>query len=364
MSSCPAQAVPHTAGEGIYPGKSWQWLSEPGRSGWSREKLKAARDYTATIDTAAVMVVVAGQILDEWGQTATRFNVHSVRKSLLSALYGEPVRNGLVKLSGTLAELDIDDNEPSLTPIEKTATVRDLLEARSGIYHPALYEPEAMKASRPPRGSHAPGTFWHYNNWDFNALGTIFERQTETRIFDAFKARIADPIGMEDFRAEDGSYFTGPESIHPAYPFRMTARDMARFGLLFLREGVWRGRQIIPADWVKESTTPYSVVPDPGGCGGYGYMWWVNTRDRGPLFRVQPEGAYSAAGTGMQLILVVPQLELVIVHRVNTDNEDQCVRGRELLNLVHLIMEAGPPYEQEGQHAEPDTSTDGVPPLS
>lgn len=72
-----------------------------------------------------------------------------------------------------MAELGIDDNEPRLTDEEKRATVHDLLKARSGVYHPALYETARMKEKRPPRHSHASGTFWYYNNWDFNVLGTI-----------------------------------------------------------------------------------------------------------------------------------------------------------------------------------------------
>jgi CubicO group peptidase (beta-lactamase class C family) len=78
-----------------------------------------------------------------------------------------------------------------------------LLEARSGIYHAALYETPDMAAKRPAHGSHAPGTFWHYNNWDFNALGTIYEHATGTGIYDALDALIARPIGMQDYRPQD-----------------------------------------------------------------------------------------------------------------------------------------------------------------
>ena len=63
---------------------------------------------------------------------------------------------GRIDLSATLESLGIDDNEPSLTAIEKKATLRDLIEARSGVYHSALYETPGMKAARPQRGSHAP----------------------------------------------------------------------------------------------------------------------------------------------------------------------------------------------------------------
>ncbi|HEY1053139.1 MAG TPA: hypothetical protein VGE39_25385 [Prosthecobacter sp.] len=70
---------------------------------------------------------------------------------------------------------------------------------------------------------------------------------------------------MEDFSVKDGSYVTGRDSIHRAYPFRMTARDMARFGLLFLRQGRWQEKQIIPAAWVKDSVTPWSSTGAGGG---------------------------------------------------------------------------------------------------
>jgi len=123
----------------LYPGATWTRTSTPEQLGWSPEKLNDAKAYAATINTAALMIVVDGRVLDEWGETGKRFNVHSIRKSFLSALYGIQVREGRIQLSKTLADLGIDDRG-SLTTIEKGATVADLLKARSGIYHPALYE--------------------------------------------------------------------------------------------------------------------------------------------------------------------------------------------------------------------------------
>lgn len=321
----------------VYPGKSWTKLDAPEQLGWSLEKLKAAREYSTTIPTAAVVIVVHGQVLDEWGETTKRFNVHSIRKSLLSALYGIHVRAGRIDLSKTMADLGIDDNEPSLTPIEKKATVHDLLKARSGVYHPALYETPRMKAARPKRGSHAPGEFWYYNNWDFNVLGTVFERQTKTNLFREFKDRIADPIDMQDFRIEDCKYVAGPDSVYPAYPFRMSARDLARFGLLYLRGGAWRGNQIVPADWVKESLVSYS---DAGDRGGYGYLWWIAAGGRHLPEVKLPDGSFSARGSGGHYILVVPKLDLVLVHRVNTDIKDRAVTADQFGKLVGLVVGA------------------------
>jgi len=327
------------AQEAAYPGAIWQHVPDAGRAGWSPAALRAAREYARTIPTAAVMIVSGGQVVDEWGDTATRYNVHSIRKSFLSAMYGIYLREGRIDLSKTIGELGIDDNEPSLTAIEKQAILHDVLKARSGVYHPALYETAGMKARRPPRGSHAPGTFWYYNNWDFNVLGTVFERSTKTSLFVEFKNRIADPIGMEDYRIEDGTYVTGPDSVYPAYPFRMTARDMARFGLLFLHDGSWRGRQIVPADWVKESTTSYS---EAGPAGGYGYLWWVAVNGRHLPGVTLPAGTYSARGAGGHFILVIPAYDTVIVHRVDTDIPGRQVNDEQFGRLVKLILDARP----------------------
>jgi CubicO group peptidase (beta-lactamase class C family) len=322
---------------GHWPGKSWQRVKSPESVGWSSAALKDAEAYAATIKTAAVSIVTDGRVLYEWGDTSRRYNVHSIRKSFLSALYGVHVAEDAIRLSKTLGELGIDDNEPSLTEIERTATVHMLLKARSGVYHPALYETAGMAAARPKRGSHAPDTFWYYNNWDFNALGTIFERETKTNLFREFKARIAEPIGMEDYRLEDTQYVTGRDSVYPAYPFRMTARDMARFGLLFLRNGEWRGRQVIPREWVAESTRSYS---DAGNSGGYGYLWWIAVEGRHLPGVTLPDRTYSARGAGGHHILVIPAFDLVIVHRVDTDVPGRSVGGKEFGELVRRILSA------------------------
>src|SRR6185295_18165736 len=101
--------------------------------------------------------------------------------------------------------------------------------------------------------------------------------------------------------------------IHRAYPIRMSARDLARFALLYLRNGVWAGRQIVPAAWVRESTQPYSDSKLSGMPVGYGYLWWTAPREggRGML----GPGWYAALGAGGQYAFVIPAHDLVVVSR-------------------------------------------------
>ena len=323
----------------VFPGKTWAKADSPEALGWSRKKLAEAQAIADDIGSTAVMIVQHGKVIDAWGEIDAKTNLHSVRKSLLSGLIGIAVDNGQIDLTKTLADLGIDDNDPSLTPVEKQATVGDLIKARSGIYHPALYETRRMTKSKPPRGSHAPGTFWHYNNWDFNALGTIYERATGEKIFEAFKRRFADPLQMQDYEVDDGEYVTGWKSDHPAYPFRMTARDLARFGLLFLRNGRWKDQQILSPEWIAESTAKHSET-NRWGRYGYGYMWW--TGGGGGYFRDVElrEHSYYAAGKGGQYLFVIPYLDLVVVHRVNTDYGGPYPKSRLIGRVLWYILAA------------------------
>lgn len=335
-------AKSRSAARNEYPEKHWTEVKRPEDRGWSSDGLAKAKAYADSLDTAAVVIVNGGVIVSQWGAVTTKFNVHSIRKSLLSALYGIAVAKGQIDLNSTLEQLRIDDNAPFLTPQEKQARVIDLLKARSGIYHAALYETPAMKAEKPPRGSHPPRSFWSYNNWDFNALGTIYEQQTHDTIYHAFDAQIAQRIGMEDYDPKQQEYVTGPDSIHRAYPFRMSARDMARFGLLYLRRGNWRGSQLIPAPWVRDSTTAYSVADGNArdGYSGYGYLWWVAVNGNHYPGVELPDGSFSAWGAGGHFIAVIPALNVVVVHRVDTDDPAKKVTLEQFGNLLRLILAA------------------------
>ena len=293
------------------PSQTWLEYRDVRHAGFSPTGIDSVRKHLTSSNIDGLLVIHDGAVLLRHGDIETRYMCHSVRKSFLSMLFGIYVAQGKIDLTKTLGELKIDDIEPRLTDEEKQATVADLMKSRSGVYHKSAYEPAQMKKDRPKRGSHKPGTHWWYNNWDFNVLLTIFEQETGENFFEAFQKQIADPLHLQDFRLRDAYYHREPKnSQHPAYPFRMSGRDMARIGLVMARQGRWGDRQVVPAAWVEESTRAHSEIPTWNGYDGYGYMWWVA--------RSSKEFVFSALGNGNNSIDVMPHRNLVFVFRSNT----------------------------------------------
>lgn len=324
-----------------FPGKKWEVVKNPEDVGYSKAKLLEAKKHAEASQSAAGMVIVDGKVISQWGEVDRKYNSHSVRKSIISAMYGKYINEGLIDKRATMQDLGIDDNQ-GLSDIEKQATVLDLLKSRSGVYHDALYESASMKKQKPARFSVKPGTHFYYNNWDFNVLGTIFEQKTGKKFFDALYTDIAQPIEMQDYVPADGTYVSGKESRHKAYPIRITASDLGRFGLLMLNNGNWDGKQIIDKDWVIESTRYHSDAT-LSGSSGYGYLWWVarnnNKHPHFPGIEV-PESTYSARGVGGQYLVIIPEYNMVIVNRVDTDVAGNRMSAKDFSTLVQLILEA------------------------
>ena len=314
------------------PAANWMKYRDVEQAGFASTGIAAVRKHLAASNIDGLIVIHDGAVLLRHGDIETRFMCHSVRKSLMSMLFGIYVSNGKIDLTKTLAELNIDDIEPGLTEREKQATVADLLKSRSGVYHTSAYEPGHMKTTRPKRGSHQPGTHWWYNNWDFNALLTIFEQETGEKFFEAFQEHLADPLQFQDFRLRDGYYHLEPQqSKHPAYPFRLSARDMARMGLVMARQGRWGDQQIVPRIWSEESTRAHSEIPKWNGYGGYGYLWWVA--------RSPNEFIFSALGNGNNSIDVMPDRNLVFVFRANTYKANN-ISWSDRWQIIHGVMQS------------------------
>lgn len=256
------------------------------------------------LPTTAFLVLRGDKTLLDYGDNSSPAYLASVRKSVLSVLFGRSVASGAVALDATLEELGIDD-VGGLLPIERQARVRDLLTARSGVYHEPS-TPTGLEAGAPERGSRKPGEHFFYNNWDFNVLGTIFERCTGRDVFAAFAEDVAEPLGFQHFDPGRQRLLGRPDrSVHLAHHFFLSGADLSRIGRAMLRGGRWADRQVIPAEWVAASTSEH-VGLGAGAPMGYGYLWW--------LPQALPRGTFLAIGNSGQYLLGIPP-DTVIVHQ-------------------------------------------------
>lgn len=324
----------------VYPDRTWQSINSISDNGWNKDSLNKLRSFIIDSTSATgVVIIQSGKILFDYGDTKETSYLASCRKSILSMLYGPFVNNEKIDLSTTIEQLHIDD-VGGLLPIEKKATIKDLLTARSGVYHPASNEGDAS-AMAPKRGSVEPGSFWLYNNWDFNVAGYILEQQTGKTIYQLIDSILARPLQMQDWNINEQRK-TGDttRSKYLAYHMWFSTRDMARIGYLMLRNGRWKDKQIIPATWVKTTTaavTTYEKAMEEKTAYfhfGYGYLWWIwgESFNKGPY-----QNAYSATGAYGQFITVLPTLDLVVAFKTKYEYGRQTATDRYLRFLDKLI---------------------------
>jgi CubicO group peptidase (beta-lactamase class C family) len=271
---------------------------------------------------ALVIAAPDGSTL-EAGDTRIPNNLHSVRKSILSVLLGQLVDAGRLDLDMTIGTLGMDDDR-TLTDAERSASVRDLLRSSSGVYLPLWKSdtplPLEGPVQRPERGAYAPGAHMVYNNWDFNALGNIYERVSTKSIFLGFDRLIAGLLHMQDWDPFlHGAYQyrhdgLGGDRRFPNYRFQLSARDLLRLGRMMLAGGTIDGEQIVSRDWIKESTAPLVSTDEIGPQESYGYLWWVSQGNGTAL----PAGSFSAYGMGGQFLTVIPERQLVLVGLIDT----------------------------------------------
>ncbi|MDO8421343.1 MAG: serine hydrolase [Parvibaculum sp.] len=290
-------------------------------------KTRDAADFLADTDTTGLVIVQHGKIVHEqyWrGNTKdTRWISWSVGKSFISTLVGIAVEEGKIA--------SIDDQITKYAPELKGSgydgvTIKHALQMSSGVGWNEDYSDQNSDIARFGRtlafgGSmvdfaktlkreHEPGTYHLYNSMDAQVLGLVLDHATGITPSEYLSQKVWSKIG-----AEQDAYWVlddyGNELA--AGGVNVTARDYAKFGLLYLHGGNWNGEQLVPADWVKASHTPDAPFLMPGkqemksetsGTMGYGYLWWIPSK---------VGGAYSAIGIYNQFIYVDPTRDLVIV---------------------------------------------------
>ena len=339
----------------------------PAEAGYSESGLQALAQVLGEAGSESMLLLHDGKVFFEWGDIRQKRLVHSIRKPLLHALFGAELAKGndCLDLDKTVGNFGLDEDPPGLTAREKSATLRQLLQSRSGIYHPAAAENDGMQAQRPERGSHAPGEYFYYNNWDFNAAGEIYKRCTGRAIHDAFLVEIARPLGMLDYAGRIHDWPDGNEPLPEnadglirlqadksrigADHFRLSAHDLALFGQLYLDHGRWKGRALMPSQWIDDSTRPISILDAEYGLA-YGQLWNVLVPSPG-----EERASFYHTGVGVHMLGVYPKHGLVMVHRVDTERASDFDDGDlyRIIRAMHAAREKRDLAEKDQEVARP-----------
>jgi CubicO group peptidase (beta-lactamase class C family) len=268
----------------------------------------------------SLLVIKNGYLIAEGyfneGSVDQKDRLQSVTKSYTSALLGIALEQGCIS-SVDQKMLDFfPEVAGKITDSRKEqVTIRNMLEMRAG-YPNEETDPDLwaglLSGHYPPLIEELPlvsdpGTRFHYSNLTSNWLGIIVDRACGMNLKAYAEEYLFSPLDVEagEWGQDAEGHNNGCGDLH------LTARDAAKFGLLYLNDGVYKGKQIVPADWVHDSLQTYSVneafVKKVGDFRdiGYGYQWW--SADAGG------HHVNFAWGHGGQLIVLVDELDMVIV---------------------------------------------------
>ncbi len=275
--------------------------------------------------TLSLLIVYKGQIVHEryapGVDVHTRTRTWSTAKSIAVTLMGILADQGKLELDKPLGLEWLPKERSPETDPRSEITLRHVLNMSSGLYTVDNRRMEYVTGSGLAYWAGAssvngalnrglirkPGTLWDYENYDTilgvlamkNALG---DQQT---YLEFPRKALLDKIGMRNtlLSADRFGDFILSSQVYT------NARDLARFGLLYLQNGQWNGEQIISKDWIEFVRTPAPATAERGNF--YGGQWWLVPDDRTDV----PKDAYSTAGNRGQYVIVVPSHDLVIVRR-------------------------------------------------
>ncbi len=299
----------------------------------------------------AVRVSVDGQTVVERyrGDNADQqLHVWSVTKSFLATLVGIAVADGLIDdLDHTLAQL-LPRHRSAMDAKVATVTLRQLLTMTAGFPEGLSLDrfgsdPDFVKSLLRTGVDQDPGTAFAYSNAGSHLVAAVLAEALKgdtahRSLLDYAREKLFDPLGISTRPAYQGvetwdasptfyrsgfAWATDPQGIpHGCCLMRMTARDMQKLGQLYLDDGTWNGRQLVPRDWVRQATTATDL-------SDYGYLWWVNP--------VPGHPSYAAMGAFGQLVVVVPDRRLVVTVASRTAPEEGS-GPEDLMSLVSDVV--------------------------
>jgi CubicO group peptidase (beta-lactamase class C family) len=289
------------------------------------------------------VVIRDGFLIGQYGDVNRTEVTFSCSKSYISALTGIAYRDGLLK--------DLD--QPVLDSVRdggfdsshnSQITWRQLLQQTSEWQGELFGVPDwidrgrqvsgaaargestvggsAAKSGNDYRSLSSPGTFWEYNDVRVNRIALSLLRVFGEPLPGVLRREIMNPIGATDTWSWHGYTTSWVEhegrdmqsvsgGAHWGGGLWINTLDHARFGLLFLNNGLWAGQRVLPGEWVGMTCEPCELMPS------YGLLWWLNAGNS--ISSVADEGAYAARGAGGNIIFVWPAASIVIVLRWSSD---------------------------------------------
>jgi CubicO group peptidase (beta-lactamase class C family) len=329
LAGLPGRAAETT----IFPDTRWAEAA-PESQGVDGAKLNEAAELLArtvgTDKTRELVIIRHGRMIWKGDDIDKRHGVWSATKSFTSTVLGLLVADGKCSLDTRVADVlpELKPHYPDVTLrhfTTMTSGYRAVGDETTGSYKhgpsstPFVPNPEPLFT---PPGS-------QYAYWDsaMNTLALALTKIAGEPIEQLFRRRVADPIGMRnwdwgDYATVDGVIVNGGSGNGNKHVF-ISAREMARFGLLFLNQGRWNGEQLIAESWVAEATQVHVPATMPwaqpeseiDGRGVYGFNWWRNglKPDGARKLPAAPEGTFWASGHNNNKCFIIPEWDMVIV---------------------------------------------------
>ena len=268
------------------------------------------------------------EIASHLWEPACRRNIYSASKSFTSAAVGIARKEGLLSLEERLVDVFAEDLPEKVSPHLEKAVVRDLLTMclgqekgfLMGEDRPYYPEHDWVKLALAQSFSHSPGEKFLYSNTGPYLAGILVQRRCGCDLVHYLYPRLFQPLGipLPTWESDPMGRTFGAVSFVQILAPELTLEELHRFGLLYLQQGSWKGRRLVPEDWVAESLKKQVE----NGADGYGYLFWGG-----------PQGSFRADGKYGQFSIILRDRDAVISITAECREQDK------LLDAVfeHLV---------------------------
>ncbi len=327
-----------------WPTEEWQ-VSPPEEQGIDSATLEQLSE--AIGENVAFLVVQNGYIVAEYYPSSYpkhyRHHIHSCTKSVTSILVGIARQEGYIgSVDDAVLDYFPEYEFANMDERKEAITLHHILSMSSGLDWEGYFDspdlqslldsPDWTQCTLDRPMAHEPGEVFNYNSGGTQLLSAIIQRET-SRTTEAYaREKLFKPIGISNYT---WSFERSPKGITPgAWGLFLTVRGMARIGYLYLNEGCWDGKQVVPQDWVRRSTSVQiadaklhpKIHVDPRLDFDYGYQWWIPNQYPYEQYSHDTYAARGSYGDHYALIYVIPDLNSVIVFAGDGPDESAVVQ--------------------------------------